>query len=77
MPIAIIEAIISSIVPMLITEAEALLGVKPNPSDNSWVSGLINELASLLENILPGWLKPTEEQIVALVTAEIEKILKI
>lgn len=68
-----LEALVAAVVPILVAEAEHLLGSQPQSND--WVSGLVNEIASLLDSRLPGWLKPEEEEIKALVEAAIEKLL--
>lgn len=75
--LSIIQSLVSVLVPILISEAESLLGVKPSPDNHSWVVSLVNEICSLFEKHLPAWIVPNEQAVKALVEAEIEKILKV
>lgn len=72
---SLIETLISSLVPILIQEAESLLGSKPDPSNHSWVTGLIQEVAGLLDKLLPAWIKPAESEIEQLVEDAVKKLL--
>jgi hypothetical protein len=71
----IIQSIIQVLVPILVQEAEALLKVTPNPTDPSWVAGLVKEIAVIIEKFIPSWLAPSIDDIMTVVAAEIEKYL--
>lgn len=71
----LIQTLITALVPILLQEAESLLGVKPNPEDTSWVYKLIAELVSLLQKYLPASLAPSVQEVEQLVAAEVEKLL--
>lgn len=73
----IVEVLVSTLVPILVQEAEALLGVTPNPNDNSWVAALIQEMVGLIQKYIPAWMAPSVQDIEQLVAAEIEKVLAI
>jgi phage-related protein len=70
---AIVQQLITMLVPILIQIAESALHVTPNPNDPSWVAGLINEIMSLIQKYIPSWLMPTVQEVEALVAAEVEK----
>lgn len=72
----LVQSLISSLVPVLISVAEEAMGVKPNPQDSGWVSGLINEIVGLIQKYIPAWLSPSVQEIEQLVSAEVEKVLK-
>jgi len=75
MPISLLEPILDALLPILVQEAEKLLGTPPNPNDHNWVVGLVQDIASLFDSKLPGWLKPTEQEIEALVEQGLQKLV--
>jgi hypothetical protein len=71
----LVQMLVSTLVPLLMQEAEALLGVKPDPNDSSWVSGLLKEMVGLISKWIPGWLAPEVDALEQLIAAEVEKYL--
>lgn len=72
----LLETLISSLVPLLVSQAEALLGSKPDPQNHDWVVGLVNEVAHVLDRFLPDWVRPSEDVVKKLVEEAIEKGLE-
>ena len=70
-----VQQLITMLIPLLVQEAEQLLGVVANPTDASWVASLVAEIAKLVESFIPSWLAPSLQEIEQLVVAELEKIL--
>ncbi len=72
---ALLPALISTLLPILLKEAEALLGGAPDPKDHTWVLGFIQEIVALFDKSLPGWVKPAEGAVEKLVSDEVSKLL--
>jgi hypothetical protein len=68
-----LQGLVDALLPTLVQEAETLLGSKPQSND--WITGLVQEIASLLGNKLPGWLQPEMDEIEALIEAGLEKLV--
>lgn len=71
----LVESLISTLIPILVAEAESLLGSKPDPSNHAWIVGLVNEVVSLLDKSLPSWIRPSEEAVKSLVEDAIAKLV--
>ncbi len=74
---ALLKTLITTLLPVLIQIAESALGVKPDPTDSSWVAGLIQEIVGLVQKYIPSWLVSGGElqAIEQFVAAEVEKLL--
>jgi hypothetical protein len=72
---SLIQTLITTILPVLLQIAEAALGVKPDPTDASWVAALLKEIVGLVQKFIPSWLLPPVQELEALIAAEIEKLL--
>lgn len=71
----LVQLLISSLGPVLLQIAETALGVKPDPSDPSWIAGLIAEIVGLVQKYIPEWLLPEVAELEQLIAAEVEKLL--
>ncbi len=69
-----VEALIMSLVPLLISQVDSLVGVKPD-EQHQWIVGLVNEVVSLLDSRLPAWIRPSEAALEALVEDALAKLL--
>ena len=72
---SLVETLVTALVPILVKEAETLLGLGSKPSGPAWITELVNDVVDLLDKSLPAWIAPSEEAVKGLVEAAVAKLL--
>lgn len=71
----LLESLLAAILPILLKEADKLLGYHSSSSSHEWVIGLVDDICKIFDSKLPGFMKPSEEELKILIEDAIKKLL--
>jgi hypothetical protein len=71
-----LETLISTLVPFVVTEAEKLLGSSSNSESHAWVNSMVDDIFKLIgDKYIPGWLQPEEAALKQMIEDALSKVL--
>lgn len=72
MLLAILPALISALVPVLISAFQSTNPTASNSQAHTWVQGMFQDIATALAKDIPSWLNPEMPALLTLVTTLVE-----